>query len=234
MSETQERAHKGAQKATAAAASVAETASPPATVTRTIAGLEVVLPVKFRTGHVLTARQAAVLCAAYERQFVNNQNANELAKQKRLAAATTDAERAANQPSTAAEIAARYADYAPAVGDTPRATSAETLEYQARWNAYVAAVAEHNANLKTGKPPIFKSNAAVKIVQLPTKGKTQTPEEHKAALATAQEARKMMLEKFASMEKYAPRVEAERVKLREAGNKAEAEVEAVVAGDDIF
>ena len=60
------------------------------TVTIEIAGLQVTLPVKFGTGHVLTETQAKVLDAAYQRQFTNNQNALAKSRADALAKATTD------------------------------------------------------------------------------------------------------------------------------------------------
>jgi hypothetical protein len=90
------------------------------TVTIEIAGLQVTLPVKFAPGHVLTENQAKVLDAAYQRQFTNNQNASAKGREEALKKATTDAERSAKAPLSAADIAKLYADYEPSVGGTTR------------------------------------------------------------------------------------------------------------------
>ena len=107
-------------------------------VTIEIAGLEVTLPVKFAPGHTLTENQAKVLDAAYQRQFTNNQNASAKSRAEAHVKATTDAERAAKAPLTAAEIAALYTDYEPSVGGTPRQSTMEKLRQDAAWRAWVA------------------------------------------------------------------------------------------------
>jgi hypothetical protein len=118
------------------------------TVDLEIAGLEVTLPVRFAEGMVLTANQAKVLDAAYQRQFTNNQNA--------MAKAITDG-KSKKDLASAAELAERYTTYEPAVGGS-RIGSLEKLRNDAGWCVWVDMVALHNAAIEAGETsPVFKS-----------------------------------------------------------------------------
>lgn len=120
------------------------------TVTLEIAGTDVTLPLKFAPGHVLTDAQAKILDAAFQRQFTNNQNAGHTARQKKLAEATTDAEKAAAQEAiakfNAEHLASLYADYTPAVGGT-RIGSMDKIRNDAAWRFWTARAKAHNDNL---------------------------------------------------------------------------------------
>lgn len=120
-----------------------------------IASLQVNLPVKFTTGHVLTDNEAKTLDAAYVRQFTNNQNALAKARAEKFAAATTDADKAAAAPLTADQLAALYTDYAPQVGGGPRMGSLERLRHDAGWKAWTKVVAEHNKSIGGGGEPVI-------------------------------------------------------------------------------
>jgi hypothetical protein len=138
------------------------------TVTIEIAGLQVTLPVKFAPGHVLTENQAKVLDAAYQRQFTNNQNASAKGREEALKKATTDAERAAKAPLSAADIAKLYADYEPSVGGTTRQSTMEKLRSDAAWRVFLARVGDHNESVAKGEAGLFKGNAAGKPFAVPT------------------------------------------------------------------
>lgn len=109
--------------------------------------IEVSVPVRFGTGHVLSENEAKVLQAAYERQFTNNQNA--------LAKSRTEGKNATPQPDASA-LAALFADYAPSVGGTPRQSTMDKLRHEAAWRMWTALVAAHNDNVeKNGKSPDY-------------------------------------------------------------------------------
>lgn len=156
--------------------------SPLGHLTVEIAGLEVSLPVKFAAGMTLTENQAKVLDAAYQRQFTNNQNAMAKGRAEALAKATTDAEKAAKAPLTAAQIAALYTDYEPSVGGTPRQSTMERLRSDAAWRAWVAMVTEHNTAVAAGEAPVIVK-AGAKPVELPSgKGAPEKRDAMAAAL----------------------------------------------------
>lgn len=160
-----------------------DTAKP--VVTLTIAEQEVTLPVKFAAGMVITENQAKVLDAAYQRQFTNNQNALFASLSKKLESAKTAEEKAAVKFPTAAEIAARYADYEPNVGGTPRQSVMEKLRSDAAWRFWTAHVTEHNDSVAAGGEPIIVK-AGKKPVQLPSgKGAAEKREAMSAALLAA-------------------------------------------------
>lgn len=162
-------------------ADVAQSAN---TVTIEIAGLEVILPVKFSSGHVLTENQAKVLDAAYQRQFTNNQNAGAKSRAEALTKATTDAERAAKAPMSATEIAALYTDYEPSVGGGPRQSSMEKMRQEAAWRAWTVLVGEHNDSVAGGGEPIIVK-AGNKPVTLPSgKGAPEKRDAMSAMLLT--------------------------------------------------
>ena len=189
MSATQETARPRQPRNEGAAQSAehkgnGQTTAPVGSVQIEIAGLEVTLPVKFAIGHVLTENQAKVLDAAYQRQFTNNQNASAKSRAEAFAKATTDAERNAKTPLTAAEIAALYSDYEPSVGGTPRQSTMEKLRSDAAWRAWVAMVTEHNDSVAKGGSPVI-AKAGNKPVQLPSgKGAVEKREAMSAMLLT--------------------------------------------------
>lgn len=105
--------------------------------------IEVSVPVRFGTGHVLSENEAKVLQAAYERQFTNNQNA--------LAKSRAEGKNATPQPDASA-LAALFGEYAPSVGGTPRQSTMDKLRHEAAWRMWTALVAAHNDNVeKNGK-----------------------------------------------------------------------------------
>lgn len=135
--------------------------------------VEVSVPVKFHTGHVLTENQAKVIQAAYERQFTNNQNA--------LAKSRADGKNTTPQPD-ANMLALMFVDYEPSVGGTPRQSTMEKLRNDAAWRFWVAMVTEHNDNVASGKEPVIVK-AGAKPVQLPSgKGAVEKREAMSAAL----------------------------------------------------
>lgn len=111
------------------------------------AGVTVELPRQFGAGFIMADSHAKVEDSAWMRQFTNNINANAKARAERLKAATTDAERAANQPYTVAEILALYMDYeGPAIGGT-RTSTIEKMRERSFWLAWLQMGKEHNDNL---------------------------------------------------------------------------------------
>lgn len=139
-------------------------------ITVEIAGLQVNLPVKFKPGHVLTDNEAKTLDAAYQRQFTNNQNSIAKGRADKLAKATTDADKAALVPLTAAQIAALYTDYAPQVGGGPRMGSLERMRHDAGWKAWVKVVAEHNKSVGAGGAPVIAKAGQNVVTVGPQKG----------------------------------------------------------------
>lgn len=198
------------------------------TVNVEIAGLQVTLPVKFSAGHTLTDAQAKVLDAAYQRQFTNNQNAMAKARAEKLAKATTNEEKAAAAPLTAAQIAELYTNYEPQVGGGPRLGSMEKLRLDAAWRAYVKAVKDHNDAIKAGQPGIFAASGPVAQMTAPRKTKDVSEEAHKAALEEYQNGRTAFLQKMLALPKYAERIQIELDALMAERGKAEAEAEGAV------
>lgn len=120
------------------------------------ANVTVFLPFKFKAGEPMTADHVNILHTAFTRQLTNNLNANADARAKRLAKATTDADKAANAPYTADEILKVWADYMPTVGDTPRLGTVERMQLEAGWKALSKITAEHNADPALGIIPSAK------------------------------------------------------------------------------
>jgi hypothetical protein len=179
------RQHEGAHEGAPLAAPLANGDASAGAAYRTIeiAYKNIVLPRRFRPGHVLDENQAKILDTAYQRQFANNQNANAEARAERFAKATTDAERAANAPLTAAEIVALYMDYEPAVGGRTRGGGLEALRQQMAWRFWTALVTDHNKSIKAGGPALIVKAGLkeVAIAAPPRKGKDQSDDAHKAA-----------------------------------------------------
>ena len=119
------------------------------------AGFKILVPYKFSAGHVLSDNEAKILDAAYQRQFRNNQDANAKARALRYQAAKTDAEREENKPLTAAEIAALYTDYQPAVGDTLRLSTLERMRYEAAEMVWNDITARHTKAVIAGGAPVI-------------------------------------------------------------------------------
>lgn len=127
----------------------------PATVTVTIAGIDIALPVKFGAGHILTDAEAKVIDAAYRRQFANNQNAafaawEKKAKEWDASTASDKGERPTN-PCTDAKMLETYVAYVPNVGAAGQ-TSMEKARQEAGLRALHEMIAEHNALIDEGKP----------------------------------------------------------------------------------
>ena len=183
------------------------------TVSVEIAGLNVTLPLKFRPGHVLTENQAKILDAAYVRQFTNNQNAN--AKNKadafsKLGDKATDADRAKYAPLTAAALTALYADYEPAVGGTPRASTLEVLRQTMAWKFWTTLVAEHNKSVSAGGAPVITKAGAkqVTIASAPRKVKDQSEADAKAAREVFDADRATFIGRLLEHSVYGPRIQA--------------------------
>jgi hypothetical protein len=229
-----------AQHASASAPSAAPAEADREIREHKIAGITVPLPVLFRVGEPHTAESVMLAHTMRYRQFNNNMTANSDARAKRLADAKNDAERAANQPYTAAEIAQAWLDYKPALDGATRQSSEEKAEQTARYNAYVQAVLDHNAAVAAGDTAglVFSSTTIVRNgFAVPAKTKDQTEEAYKALREEILAKRTAFLEKFASMPKYQGRVEAERAKLVAAAGKSKAkgtDTVAVAAGEDIL
>lgn len=219
-----------AAETTTATAPVAETASAAPsgngadTTAYEVAGQTVNLPIVFQDGHICNANQAKVLQAAHERQYRNNMNANAKARAERLAKAITDADRAANQPYTAAEIVSDFVTYCqtgPQIGGGPRLGSMERLRLEAAWNAWKLLVNRHNDAIKAGSEPVITASPTkpVALMRNPTKGESkveyikavqagtaqpgQEDAFHEAALKTAEEIKVSFLNKMLGMSKYA-------------------------------
>lgn len=211
---TAERADRSARRsaehtAPAVVAPAADTAVVAALAALTIGELSVSVPVKFSAGHALTETQAKILDAAYQRQFVNNQAANQKARAEKFAKAATDAERAAAAPLSADAIAALYTEYEPAVGGGVRQSTAEKLRHEAAWRALIAMIVEHNKATAAGEPAVI-AKAAGKIVPIPAapaKTKLVSEEQHKANLEAFAAVKLSQIERILSVPAYAERVQ---------------------------
>jgi hypothetical protein len=201
--------------------------------------LQVTVPLKFRLGHVLTDNQAKVLDTAYQRQFINNMNANLKARRERLEKATTAAERNENALLTAGEIAALYTDYEPNVGGGPRMSTLERMRHDAAWRAWVGIVTEHNNAIMAGGEPVIAAlgKRSYKPEAIPTaKRKDETKEEFEARKEAATDRRLTHTTKMLDMPKYAERIQIELDKiLAEKGqDKAEGEEAVNVSVDELL
>ena len=247
------RAHA---KATTAhtAAPAAQDAPPAATATIEIAEISVTIPLKFSPGHVLTENQAKILDAAYQRQFVNNQNANAKARAEKLAKATTDAEKAAAAPLTAADYAKLYENYEPTVGGAPRMGNVEKMRQDAAWRMWVALVGEHNKAVASGGTAVIAKAVSkadgkpvpVALMRAPTKAEVKaanagaTEEALETAYKTAQEefagAKAVFLGRILSMPEYAERVQIQldAIMAERGEKKPAAKAEMVVASADVL
>jgi hypothetical protein len=168
------------------------TASPVVLETFKIANTDVALPNPYREGYVINANEALVLFHAKVRQFTNNQNANYKARNDRLEAAKTDAEREANKHLTAAALADLFKDYIPNVGGTPRANSLDTLRHDMAKRFWSGLVAEHQKVLEAFRAsgetdttsvswPIAKAaGKPVILATAPRKAKGADEAKHKA------------------------------------------------------
>jgi hypothetical protein len=199
---------RSARRAEATAvAAVAPVVVPAASLT--IGELTVSVPLKFSAGAVLTETQAKILDAAFQRQFVNNQAANQKARAEKFAKATTDEERTASAPLTADAIAAFYADYEPAVGGGVRQSTAEKLRHEAAWRALIAMIAEHNKATAAGEPAVIAKAAGmiVPVPSVPAKTKAVTEEQHKANLEAFAAVKLSQIERILAVPAYAERVQ---------------------------
>lgn len=218
---TRPRNRQNAEPASPPAATPAAEAAP-TSVTLEIADLQVTLPVKFGPGHVLTENQAKVLDAAYQRQFTNNQNASAKSRAEAYAKATTDEERKAKAPLTAAEIAALYTDYEPNVGGTPRQSVMEKLRLDAAWRAWVSLVTEHNDAVAKGGAPIIVKAGKNAVQLFSGKGAAEKREALSAQLLT--------------LPQYASRIQSQldAIMAERGTKKAEATETVVASGADLL
>lgn len=169
MSATQEHtvsANRPARPAHAAPAASNGAVVPVETVSIEIAGIEVALPVKFHTGHVLTDAQAKVLDAAYRRQFTNNHSAMAAARKVQFNKAVDDAGRANYPTWTAAQYQAAYTDYEPTIGG--RTGGLENLRNDAAWRVFLSMVVDHNKDVANGGQGLLKGGAVGKPFNVPS------------------------------------------------------------------
>lgn len=123
-------------------------------VTVTIAGIDVSLPVKFATGHILTDAEAKVIDAAYRRQFANNQNAAYAAFEKKAkewdASTASDKGDKPSNPCTDSAMVEAYKGYVPQVGASQQ-TALEKARQEAGLRALHELMSEHNALIEEKK-----------------------------------------------------------------------------------
>ena len=129
---------------------------------------DIALPRRFVPGMIVDERIALLGDLALSRQFVNNQNADADARAKRFVAAKTDAERDANRPLSAEEVAARYDGYWPEQKIRLRSRSDE-IRAEAAYRVHAARVTQHNRAINAGEAPVFKAYVG-QIVPLPKEG----------------------------------------------------------------
>lgn len=123
-----------------------------ASISVSIAGIDVPMPNRFVSGHVLTDAEAKVTDAAFRRQFKNNQDAAHEAWVKKVTSANGDKAKLAAigpNPCTVETMLALYANYTPNVGGE-RASSAEKNRYEAGYRLLVELMAEHNVKVEEG------------------------------------------------------------------------------------
>ncbi len=159
-----------------------------------IAGITVELPVRFTAGHVLTDNEAKTLDAAYRRQFRNNQDANAKAR-----AAKNEA------PLTADELVKLYLDYQPAVEREGNGNAVSDLD-RAAWDAWLAAIIEHNASIESGGKPVLKSNVVIQLPKAPRKTKGTDDAAHEKAVAEFNAYKAGIVAKLQATPAYAERI----------------------------
>jgi len=218
------------------------TAPPPASTDETapsttlkIADIDVTVPLKFVPGHVLTDTQARILDAAYQRQFINNQNALAKARTERLAKASTDAERAVNAPLSAEDIAALYADYEPNVGREARGSTLDRLRATAAWRVWSDTVVAHNKSVAMGGEPVIvrAGRGPVRLMTAPRRAKGTSDAAHEQAMADFESAKAALIAKLLATPVYAERIQT--VLDSMAAEKAPAgAAEVTVAGADLI
>lgn len=120
----------------------------------TVNGTEVTLPVRFKTGHILTGNQARILDKAVRDQFRGS-----------MATDALNREKTGKPQLTALELAEKYATYEHEISGAIRASSLEKLRFEAGLAALVEVIDEHNALVGEGRPGIL---ASPKAVNLPT------------------------------------------------------------------
>jgi hypothetical protein len=206
------------------------------------AGFKISVPYKFSAGHILTDHEAKVLDAAYQRQFRNNEDANAKARAERLAKAIAENDAAGieeNQPWTAERIAARYATYQPAVGDTVRLSTLERMRYQAAEMVWNDITARHNKAVIAGAAPVIAAlvtadgkaapyNAAhFNLRSVPTvKNKSETAEAFEARKQAIVDARNNHWRMMLDRPKYAEAIQAAMDALMQAKEDSKAESKA--------
>lgn len=238
MSTTTTETSRSSRRAQEAVASGATNGQDAATVTAPdlgnvtieIAGLDVTLPVKFGPGMVLTDSQAKVLDAAYQRQFTNNQNASAKSRQEAFEKATTDADKAAKTPLTAAQIAALYTDYEPSVGGT-RIGSMEKIRNDAAWRMWTAMIADHNASVAQGGEPVI-----AKAGQKQIPGLKPVRDGAGKVTVTVQEQRDRLIARMLTMPEYAERiqVQVDAILAEKGKDKVDAAADNSVSMGDLF
>jgi hypothetical protein len=246
MTPTVTKSAKGGHAAAAAATAVHDVAkgetetqkNPLGTKSLSIGDLIVTVPVKFGPGHVLTEAQARILDAAYQRQFINNQNTSAENRARKLAKAKTAAERAAFRPLTPDELVEIYLAYEPNVGNAPRQSSVERMRHEATWRAIIAYLTEHNKAVEAGQPGIIAAagGKGVAIPKVPTKTKGVTEEQHKANLEAFEAIKTTQIERFAANPKFAERIQIQldALEAEKGSKKSEAAAVETVSVDALF
>jgi hypothetical protein len=168
--------------------------------------LDLELTDKWIKDMVVTDHAAAMLNDLIARQFVNNQEANALARNKRRAAATTDEERNAenNRELSEADYVKLWNAYdGPAIQGTPRQSAMQRMQIQAALVAFSIMEKEHNEAMDRGEAPTLFRNATkrntVFVAKKDAEGNTVTAAEQREALA------KQLL----TIDAYAPRIAAQ-------------------------
>ena len=225
-----------AAEANAAVAEAVAAAQTPATTTIKIGDIDVTVPLRFAAGHVLTGNQAAILDAAYQRQFYNNQNAMAKARAEAYAKATTEAERNAKAPLTADELAALYTVYEPNVG-AARGSNVERLRTTAAWAVWTDTVVAHNKSVAAGGDPVIAKAAGstVTLLVAPRKSKGTSDTAHAAAVEAYEAAKAGIVKAVLASPAYAERVQVKLDALMaEKPKAAPADASAIVAGVDLI
>jgi len=212
-------------------------------VTIEVAGHMITVPRRFYAGDVLNESEAKVIDAAFQRQYINNQNAMDKARKDKLSAAKTSEERKIAQRAidemTPAKLVENYITYVPNVGG-PRMSASERNELDAGWAAWVRLVAEHNAAKEKG----IIAKAKGKHVALPTSaskvldgdGKPVLDENGKPKTISLADQRDTIARALLQRPAFADRIKAEldRIMAEKGKVKAEAPAEETVASGDLF
>jgi hypothetical protein len=219
--------------------------------------ITVLFPRRFPAGFRCEAAHGKILDTHVSSQFRNNMSANAKARSKRLAAATTSAERAENAPWTVEQYVAEYlkdGGYLPDVGSHDGMSVTDRMRHEAAWRGWAVVIAEHNASIAKGGPPVIAKAVApvldeagnpvldaagnvkmrgthVTLMSAPAKGKLSDAE-HKAQVEVFEEKRLAMTTRLLEMPAYADRIQIQldAMMAAKAAKKTEKPVEVKVQG----